>query len=378
MICLAALLMWMPDNVLMIPADLTSAERSLWKAFPSGGWVDLRAGDERDDPSGAERWGAERTVRAAVIARLLLGAAAPEPGCFPAVRLRGARVAGQLDVTGATVGCALICAGCWFDTDLRFAEATTKTVQLDGCRVAGFDGARMRTEGILSFAQARVGSGIVLDRAVITGEVSLSEAVIDGRGGEALRARGLAVSGDLDGTELTTQGPVRLRNARIDSSLILDGAKVTAPGDRAVDATNAQIGAGLHARQMTVEGETRLRHTRITGSLNLSSAQLRNPGGAALSAGGLTVESGVWCPGLSATREVRLVGARLRANVTLTGAQLANPGGVALNLEHAAFSDLDATGLTVSQGTVSLIGADVAGRVNLAGAQLAAGPARWL
>lgn len=361
------------DNERMMPADLTDAERSVWTAFTSGTWVDLRAGDHRDDLERAEHWGPERLVRAHVITALLLGAAVPEPSCLPAVRLRGARISGRLDVMGGTVSFGLICEFCWFDTALRFVEATTRTVRLAHCRLAGFNGTRMRAEGILNLFQAKVDGALLLDRVTVVGEVCLGRTVIDGRNGEAVTARGLVVSGDLDCSQMISHGPVRVGNARIEGSVQLTDAQISAPGERALDAANAVIGAGLDGDRMIVDGETRLRHTRITGSLRLSAAKLRNPGGVALGGGGLTVQSGMWCPDLSVSGEMRLIGARLGANLTLTGAQLDNQAGPALNLDRAVLFDLDAPKLAVSAGSVSLIGAEIASRVNLAEARLAAG-----
>lgn len=275
----------------MMPTDLTKAERSVWAAFRTGAWVDLSAGDQRDDLGGADLWGPERIVRAKVIATLLLGAVAPEPGYFPAVRLRGARIAGRLDVTGASVACSLTCESCWFDTAPRFVESTTKTVRLIACSLPGFDGTRMHTEGILNFNQTRVRGVLCLNRASVAGEVCLSRAVIEGANGEAVAARGLTVSGDLDCTEIICSGPVRLSNARLDGAAQLTGAQISAPAAPAVDATNAMIGAGLDGDRMIVQGETRLRHTRIAGSLRLAAAQLSNSSGAALGAGGLAAEA---------------------------------------------------------------------------------------
>ena len=218
----------------MMPTDLTDTERSLWAAFPSGAWVDLRAGDKRDEPERAALWGPERVVRAKVITALLLGAAAPEPGCFPAVRLRGARVTGRLDVMGATVSFALICESCRFDTALRLVEASTKTVRLVDCSLSGFNGTRMRTEGILNLHQTKVGGALLLDRAV-AGEICLRQTVIDGHNGEAIAARGLAVSGDLDCAQMISHGPVRLANARIDGSVQMADSQISARGDIAIE-----------------------------------------------------------------------------------------------------------------------------------------------
>ncbi len=97
----------------MIADDLSEPERSLWVAFPYGAWVDLRAGDPAADGlGGAGSWESSRTIRAEVIAGLLLGACAEEPGRAPGIRLRGARISGQLDLMGATLKSPLVCEYC--------------------------------------------------------------------------------------------------------------------------------------------------------------------------------------------------------------------------------------------------------------------------
>src|SRR6266536_2417171 len=99
--------------------DLSEPERSLWSAFPRGAWVDVRTADPD-----------ERVIRADVVAALLLGAGDAAPGHSAAVRVRGARIVGRLDLMGGTVGCALVCEYCDFDDPLRFVEATTRTVRI--------------------------------------------------------------------------------------------------------------------------------------------------------------------------------------------------------------------------------------------------------
>ena len=102
--------------VAVIFADLNEAERLLWQAFPQGAWVDLRAGDvAADDLGSAACWGPDRIVRAEVITALLLGAGEVEAGYAPAVRLRGAKITGRLDLMGATVSYPLVCEHCYFD-----------------------------------------------------------------------------------------------------------------------------------------------------------------------------------------------------------------------------------------------------------------------
>ena len=92
------------DDQIMNVRDFSKPERALWAAFPTGRWVDLRSGNPyEDDPANADQWGKDRIVRAEVVTALLLGARGPEPGKFPAVRLRGARITGRLDLMGAQI-----------------------------------------------------------------------------------------------------------------------------------------------------------------------------------------------------------------------------------------------------------------------------------
>jgi hypothetical protein len=365
----------MPENDVVEPGDLGKAERALWEAFPAGRWVDLRTGDPANDDLGkAGAWGPDRMIRAEIISALLLGAAEVQPGRSPAVRLRGARVSGRLDMMGATLTCALVCEYCCLDTAPRFVEATTKTVRFVDSAIAGFDGARMRVEGIFNLYRTSIGTVVRLEGATVAGEVCLREAVVGGLHDEAVAARGLTVDGDLDCTEMTCHGPVQFVNGRIGGSVYLTGAKIDWHGSPALDASNAVIGAGVRGDRMMVEGETRLRHTRIAGSLGLSDAHLHNPGGAALGAGGLSVQGGTWCRNINAVGELRLVGARLEANLTLTGATLSNHGGSALNLDRATLADLEAASLTVSAGSIIVTGAQVSGRMYLPDLRLDCGP----
>lgn len=247
-----------PHDGRVTPDDPTEAESLLWRVFPSGEWADLRTGDPgADDVAGGGAWGPERTVRAGTIRALLLGAGEKTPGRYPAVRLRGARVTGRLDLMGATVGYALVCEDCYFEAPLRFVESSTKTVRIVGSRMPSFNGARMRVEGILNFFRSRIETGVRLDRAKVAGEVTLRGAEV-GRDadGLAVAADGLAVDGNLEcNAGFTAGGVVRLRGARITGSLNLDDARLTVPGPLALDARNLGVDGWFVARRAAVDGE---------------------------------------------------------------------------------------------------------------------------
>ena len=352
--------------------DLTEPERSLWAAFPRGAWADLRTGDPAaDDLEFAGRWGPSRIIRAEVIAALLLGACAAEPGHSPAVRLRGARISGRLDLMGATVSCALVCEYCHFDGEPRFVEASAKTVRIVASRLPGFNGTRMRLDGILNFSSSVVGSVTRLDQAKITGQVSLRDVTAGAGTGEiAVAADGLVVDGNADCVGLIARGTIRLQGAQVSGAIDLTGAQITGLQERAITLSSASIGGRLIAEGMSAEGEFRMHNTSVGASIGLSGARLSAPSGVALSAGGLTVEGGVFClDGFTTNGEIRLIGARLGANLALAGAVLSNPGKMALNLDRATVGDCDATGIVCS-GQVSCIGTRIASGLNLADARL--------
>jgi hypothetical protein len=200
--------------------DLSKPERTLWAAFPTGALVDLRSGDpDEDDPVNAGGWSADRLVRAEVVMALLLGDL--EKGCAPAIRLVGARISGRLDVMAAMISHALVLSRCRLDEAPRFVEATTRTVRISDCHLPGFDGSRMRTEGILDFHRSVIEEQLCLDRAQvrlqgarIAGQLTFQNAVLDGTGTALYLTRLQA-----DELRLLTarpiRGAIRLAQARV-------------------------------------------------------------------------------------------------------------------------------------------------------------------
>ena len=359
----------------MESGDLTESESLVWKAFTRGTWADLRSGNpDADALANVDSWAADRTVRAEVIRALLLGAGETEPGYFPGLRLRGARVSGRLDLMGATVAYALVCEHCHFDDELRLVESSTKTVRLVACALASFNGTRLRAEGIVNFHSSTVRDVLRLDGARVAGELCLRDATL-GPSPErfCLSADGLAANGDIECTGLVCRGAAAMRGIRTEGSMVLADARLGGASGLGLDADNAAVGARLDAERLAITGELRLKHARIAGNVRLNGARLDNPGGTALGGGGLSVEGGLWCEGLHASGEVRLPGARLGGNLTLADGELANPGGIALNLDRAVLGSFEAARLTVSGGQVSLVSTQISARLDLQDARLDGG-----
>ncbi|WP_435846254.1 hypothetical protein [Streptomyces diacarni] len=96
--------------------ELTDAERRIEEAFPRGATVDLTGADDR-------------TVRARVLRSLLLRAPS-EDGEIPALRLRGARVTGALDLHSAVVSCPVSLTDCSFEEPVIFYGAECRGLSL--------------------------------------------------------------------------------------------------------------------------------------------------------------------------------------------------------------------------------------------------------
>ncbi|OKK19178.1 oxidoreductase [Streptomyces sp. CB00455] len=227
------------------PAGLGAAERLVWAAYRTGSVCDLRARDfGRDDPHGDHLWGPERSVRARVVALLLLHGPPPVPGRVASLKLRGARITGQLDLSGGTVSPYVELQGCRFDSEIQLSEARVGTLRMIDCAIPRLEAARLHTEGDLHLPRCRVARGIRLTDAQIGTDLLVSQAVVQrDTKGRAITADGMSVAQDFQGELLDTYGEVSLRGAKVGVSMNLRGACLRNPYGR----------YALNAPQLTVE-----------------------------------------------------------------------------------------------------------------------------
>ncbi|WP_433323482.1 hypothetical protein [Spirillospora sp. CA-294931] len=331
--------------------ELSDAELRLWDACPGGEIV---------------RFGGE-VVRAEVIAALLLGAVQPEPGRYPGVRLRGARIVGRLDLDGTEFDTLLDCGDCVFDDPVSFAEAGLRTLRITGSRLRAFKGARLRASGLVSLEGSSIDGGLRLDHARLENEVRLANVT-------AVRviAHNVQIQGRLNAAGITVHGEFNLRGGQIAGDLVLEGGRLSNPGERAALHGDAiTVGGQIRAAGIEVTGAVLLRNANIGGSVALPGARLSAPGHDVLNAGGATVGGGFFgWRGFSADGGVRLIGAQIAGNVTFDDARLNHPGGKALDLDSATCSEVTGVRLRVTAGEVSMRNTRVAGRVDLDGAEL--------
>lgn len=272
--------------------ELTSAERELWDAFPEGRRVDLRTGvPEGDRVAGGGQWGPRRTVRAAVITALLLGANTTQPEAVACLKLAGARISGRLDLAGAQIAHALWLEDCWFEESVDLLGASTQTLVITGSRVPGIEADSARIEGILdlrgsvveSLASSpfnHVSSALLLSDARVTGGLLLNGAEISAPGGWAVAAGGLVMEGGMfcnDG--FVARGEVRLLGAQLPGGLFMQGAHLMGPGRRGVALAldNAAASTLDFSDGFIANGTVGLRGARISDHLTFEGAVLNGP-----------------------------------------------------------------------------------------------------
>ncbi|GAA2667214.1 MULTISPECIES: hypothetical protein [Actinosynnema] len=182
---------------------LTPLEQRLVDHVRSGEVLDL-AGDGPVDAAATRSQGPDRTVSARVIRDVVLGRLVERPDPH-GLRLRGARIAGRLDLENATGPVAVELLDCLLDGGVNARDADLPALVLRGCRAAhpsepaiDVEGLRARALG-LELLEARADcprGAVVVDHAGI-GLLSLAGASLVNRGGPALSARGLRVERDL-------------------------------------------------------------------------------------------------------------------------------------------------------------------------------------
>ncbi len=227
------------------PQRLTATEERVWEAFRRGEACDLRARDPRlNDPASDRAWPQARTVRAEVLALLLLDGPPPEPGRVASLKLFGAHIAGALNLAGGRVEPFMELRDCRFDSQLLLPEGSFRTLRLMRCRIPRVEAARVHVDGDLHMPGCVIPSGIRITDAHIGTDLLLNECVLGpGRNGQSVSADGLTVGQDVEAELMRSTGEISLRSARIGGRLSLRGSTLANRGGR----------YALNAARITVE-----------------------------------------------------------------------------------------------------------------------------
>lgn len=401
------------------PRGWTGLERRLWNAVRSGRWLEL------DGQIGA---GVEphQVIRAEVIRTVLTSGIGPDSE--RRLRLRGARITGQLELRGVACGAALLVIDCVFTDPVNLTGAELPELALMRCRAPELRLGWLTTAGStrvveceiagpLIMTEARIGRRLDLNRSRVgdlsavnlsvggdldarsltAGWVQLTGAGVAGRirladstfgdGTRALWLTGATSGGDVDLYRTHASGVVNLRTANVGGRIVLDRARIDGsppiagsdaythgrPGLEAIIAEGLSTRGDLSLRYATVNGEVRLSTAQIGGTCNLSGSQLDNPGGRALEADRSAIGSGLLAlDGFSTKGSVVLRDARIDGPVIMSRGTIDAPADRAFNA-----SGLTSTGGFVAshytfRGQIRLTHAQIGGPFDLTGSELVA------
>ncbi|MEU6587713.1 membrane-associated oxidoreductase [Streptomyces sp. NPDC046881] len=285
-------------------SDLTPAERRVWEAFSLGEGVDFRE-SACEDPALGASWGAERTVRAAVLRALLVGGPVGD-GEIAGLKLAGARISGGLDLRYGTVDHPVRLRSCHFEQPPQLYGGQIRALVLSDSVLPGLSAATLRVDGVLRITGCRITGPVRLQGAKVAGGFFLNNARLghsvaqgdlvmpdppDHEPAEEpiLQLNHAEIGTDVWAVGLVARGQVRLDGATVGGRVNLEDAVLSAPGSIALQAETLSVGTDLHGVRLRVQGQVVLSGASIPRRLDLARAQLSNPGGEALSADSCTV-----------------------------------------------------------------------------------------
>lgn len=311
------------------------------------------------DPSGGQDWGPERTVRAEVIYALCCGTEADWTVHAKGVRVRGARIEGELDFEDSTVTCPLHLLSCYVRQPINLQRAHLRSLVLSRSRLHALIGDGLEARELrLDDGFSCVGE-VRLPGATIEGDLDCSGGSFENRGGETLWADRLNCSGDvLLQKGFSAKGEVRLPGATIGGGLDCSGGRFENPEGKALFADGLDCkGDVFLAEDFSAEGEVRLLGATICGDLQCSGGRFAKENGDALSADRLDCKGGVYLrDGFRTKGGVRFPAATIGGNLDCQAGTFDHSEGTVLHLRS----------LTV-KGTVLFRGLDARpkGEVNL-------------
>jgi hypothetical protein len=213
-------------------------EQSLVEHVGRGERLDLAAHGEAVDEAAMRSWGESRTCRADVIRDILRGRCAGDPDPH-GLRLRGARIAGRLDLENLITNVHLVLEDCLLEEGVLVRHARLASLYLTRCHIEHPAEPPLYGDGltcsVLSLEKARIigyaDNGTVrLLCARISGQLDCTGAELRNDSGPALFAdslqvdRDMILAGGFAATGSGDDGAVRLSGAHVGGQFHCHGA----------------------------------------------------------------------------------------------------------------------------------------------------------
>ncbi|ADD41801.1 hypothetical protein [Stackebrandtia nassauensis] len=333
--------------------ELTETERRIAMAMNTGRLVDLR---ETDDP-----------VRAAVLQKLL-----DEAGDVAvALRVRGARIVGHLNLGGRHIRIPVDLRECHFTGKILLAKSRLPELSLRGSHCPlGLSGRGLHIDGALNLADTRMDDTLYLKR--LCAEIVFLDGAHLRSTNFALQLRGAEVKQELYcGRRFTAHGKVFMYGIKIGGQLDMNDAVLHNSGENCLVLNNSEVRQDVQLRNARIAGTTRFTKAKIGGNLELTSMAASAPGDSAVVADMIEVEQNVLLnKGFSAIGEVDFFLARVGGRLEVDGAWLSNPGGDAFSASRATIGQSLLLNDLATQGAIRLYGSKITGQLSVNGSTI--------
>lgn len=259
------------------------------------------------------------------------------------IQIRGAKIAGLLDLTDVRSTVSLILHSCEFDDLIVLARSHLPHLDLTGSSIPHIDATEFTCEHGAHFSTIACGQ-LRLTGANIEGLIDLRSAQLEATEGPALAANGLTVGKDLllgerfRASSNSNNGVLNLVGSHIRGNLDLTGSQLDATNGPALDAygltveENLYLRRGAKASSNSNEGVLYLRGATIKGQVALTGALLKAASGPALEATNITIHGDLFLNhGFTARSDsdhgtLCLIGANIAGGLILSGSTLSNFG----------------------------------------------------
>jgi sRNA-binding regulator protein Hfq len=323
---------------------LNEAEEKLFRSFADGEPVDYSdKSEENNNPNGAIDWDENsRVIRAECIAWLCTDSGSSEIATHLGIRVRGARVEGELNLAYARFSFPLGFEKSAFMGRINLRQAEIRNLNLGGTHTGPIYGDGLKVESVVFLRHGFKAEGEVrLRGATIGRDLSCVDGQLINKGARALDANGLKVEGNVflrDGFK--AEGEVNLVGVTISGVLDCQKGRFINKGAIALNANKMNIGSSLYLRNgFKAEGEVNLISAKIGGVIDCKRGQFINDGGDAIIASGMKVKGSVYMRnGFKAEGEVSLASTTI--DRFFQWRDVNSPEGVTLDLRSASVGTL--------------------------------------
>ncbi len=286
----------------------------------------------------------------------------------------GARIVGQLDLSGRLIDRFLQFSDCEFtdSIDLRGARASAG-IHLEKCKMRSLYADRLSVHGDLVLERVCSDGLISLCGAQLTGHLRCTGSKFSQPSGKAFNAKGIAVEGSalFDGG-FSSAGEFILAAARIHGTVDMTDASFSNESGPALTAQEAHVGTGLLlSADFKAKGMVLLREARISGVMKCSGGHFSSAGqGMAIDAELIEADEVYLDKCFKADGKVSLDNATVTGRLNCNGGSfstedtLSKPKGVALSANGLDCRDVRLGHGFTASGEVQLMGAVISRELN--------------